>query len=95
MASFFKVPVYYTVCEQILVKADSAEQALEFVQLEQDKIPTNCKYAEYVGDSYEVAESVEAVSSLSEEEVQKQLSTKKGPGYFDVPFLVSRGDVVL
>ena len=49
----YTVPVYYTVCETFRVKAESAEQAVAFLNNE-DSLPVDPSRAEYLDDSFNV-----------------------------------------
>lgn len=63
MSKFYKVPVYYQVCEYVTVKAENPEQARQWVEDHQDDIPTHLYNAEanYIDESYEVEQDVSCV----------------------------------
>lgn len=71
MAKFFKVPVYYQVCEYVSVKADSAEQARQWVDDNQDRIPTHLDNPKtsYVDESFEVEQKSSCVFEVKHTDV--------------------------
>ena len=62
----YRVPVYYQVSEYIPVKADSAEEAIEYVREHQDEIPTHCGEAYYLDESYEIESDPDTVRGYDE-----------------------------
>ena len=49
----YRVPVYYTVCEYVPVKAVSAEQAHDYVEDHMNDMKTHSGDAYYLDDTYE------------------------------------------
>lgn len=63
----YRVPVYYTVCEYVCVKAESEEQAQQYVIDNQDSMGTHCGDAYYMDDSYEVEPNEDSIMGYDEE----------------------------
>lgn len=62
----YRVPVYYSVCEYVPVKASSAEQARDYVKKHIDEMKTHSGDAYYLDDTYEVEEDVEMIHGYDE-----------------------------
>ncbi len=84
--TIYKVPVYYEMCEYVYVKADSPEQAKDYVDEHRFKIPIHPENADYVEDSFETDDDVDAAEYITEEVIRgyddkKVLIVGKPNGY--------------
>ena len=66
MAKIYRVPVYYQLCEYVCVKAESAQDAIDYVNTHSDDLPIHQAGAYYVDDSYEVENDDSVVNGYPE-----------------------------
>jgi len=72
---YFRVPVYYQVCEYVTVKADDEETARQWVEEHQDKIPTHLTpETSYIDESFEVEQDPNCVYPVDPNTIEKYYS---------------------
>lgn len=66
MSKIYRVPVYYQLCEYVCVKADSPEEAREYIEENQERFAIHPSQGYYIDDSYEVEKETDMIHDFDE-----------------------------